>query len=136
MQGVTTAIVVFIFVCIGFPKMVKNQPQFYAALAMVLLIILIDCIGVAFGTAGGALLRLAYFFNALLQVGAILLLVLSAGGQTFKELSGEMAKSIDAIRGGEPDNSVIPLTGERPKPRTTPRPPPRKPADQSSIPLD
>ena len=40
MEGVTTAIVAFVFVCIIFPHIIKNRPQYYAAVALVLLSIL------------------------------------------------------------------------------------------------
>ena len=42
MQGVTTAIVAFIFFCVIFPERVRNRPQFYASLGLVALIILLE----------------------------------------------------------------------------------------------
>ena len=134
MHGVTTAIVLFIFACVAYPKLVRNRPQFYAALGLVLLIIVIDSVGVTFP----GLKHVAYFLNAILQVGAIAVLVLSTGGQTLSELTGEMANTIEVVRrGGEKETIIVPLTGEQPKPRTSgTTPPPRKPVDKPSIPLD
>ena len=135
MQGVTTAIVVFIFVCIGYPQLVKNRSQFNTTLGLVLLIVLIDGIGRVFTS----LTQFSYFIDALLQIGAILLLVMSTGGKSLSELSGEMVKTIDVIRrGGETETLIVTPQSEQPKPRAGgPPPPPRsKPPDKSSIPLD
>ena len=52
MEGVITAVVAFIFVCIIFPSQVKNRPQYYSALLLVLLAILVDAVaGVSFSVA-------------------------------------------------------------------------------------
>ena len=50
MEGVTTAIVGFIFVCMALPRLVKNRPQFYAAFAAVVLIVLFDTLAHLFST--------------------------------------------------------------------------------------
>ena len=124
MAGVTTAIVAFIFVCIIYPHLIKNRPQFWSAVAMILIVILLDAIAQT-GEPNGGLRRAMYFLCALLQIASILLLVMSAGGLTAKDLAGEVGKTIEVIRRGEETKEVIvPLTGEVPKPRDQPPEPP------------
>ncbi len=124
MEGVTTAIVAFIFVCIVYPHLVKNRPQFYAALGMVVLIILLNSIGQMADSP-----KFWHFVGAadgLLQVGAILLLVTSAGGLTVSELASDIGNTIDVVRrGGEKETIIVPRRGEIPKQR-----------DESSLPLE
>jgi hypothetical protein len=116
MEGVTTALVAFIFVCVVYPKLVKNKTQFYAALAFVLIIILLYSLNTMIGSAGFQVFAGAAM--GLLQVGAILLLFLSAGGLTLRELGSDMARAYEVIRRGEEEKTVIvPLSGEMPRPR-------------------
>lgn len=149
MHGVTTALVAFLFVCVVFPQLIKNRPQFYAGFGLVCVIIFLDAIGMA---VGGKFAVVAYFINAVVQVGAICVLFLSAGGITWRELGGELSHAFEVIRRGEDEKEIIvPLTGESPRPRDEPappprvviddddaddRPPPRNPGQGSSIPLD
>src|SRR5215831_196628 len=98
MQGVTTAIVAFLFVCLVYPKIVKHRAQYYAALAAILLVIALDAIahmvggkastesGQPVGVGGFAVV--CYVFCAILQIAAIILLVLSVGGLSMRELAG------------------------------------------------
>jgi hypothetical protein len=156
MQGVTTAIVGFIFVCLVYPRLVKHRPQFYSALALVLLVILFDAIAhMAVNEHGepGALVRVMYVLSALLQILAILILVLCVGGLSVRELAGEVAHTVEVIRRGESKPVLVPLRGEQPRPREEPMGPspsesliaapagvePRAPApvrDDSQIPLE
>ena|SRR5579884_2075675 len=117
MEGVTTAIVAFIFVCIIYPHLIKNRPQFWSALGMVLAGILLDAIG-HMAASPGALERATYVLGALLQIASILLLVMSAGGLTPRQLAGEVGETIEVIRrGGETKEVIVPLRGEVPKAR-------------------
>ena len=98
-------------------------------------------------------------FIGVLQIIAVLMLVLCAGGLTLKSMAGEMGRAYEVIRRGEEEKEVIiPLTGQKPKPRdyeddddapvihhinTPPAPPPSAPTpppsggpDKSSIPLE
>ena len=69
MQGVTTALVAFIFFCVIFPERVRNRPQFYAGLALVCAIILLDALAYMInGTEIKAFRVFAYFAMAFLQV--------------------------------------------------------------------
>jgi hypothetical protein len=128
MQGVTTALVAFIFFCVVFPERVKNRPQFYAALGLICGIIILDALGYSIG---GKFAVLVYFADAFMQVGAILLLFLAAGGITWRELGSDMAHAFEVIRrGGEEKEVIIPLTGQQPRPRE----PSEAPAER--IPID
>jgi hypothetical protein len=150
MEGVTTAIVGFIFVCLIYPHLVKNRPQFYSALGLVLVIILFDAIAhIATGQAA-ALFRVMYMLTALLQILTILVLVLCVGGLSVRDLAGEVTRTVEVIRRGEDKPVLVPLRGEQPRPRderedaavvtppAAPVPPPATaPApDDSKIPLE
>jgi hypothetical protein len=115
MHGVTTVIVAFVFVCVVFPRLVRNRPQFYAAVVGVLLVILLDSI--AHMTAGDSRFRyFAYSMTGLLQIAAIVLLIVSAGGLTIRELGGEFRHAYEVIRRGEEEKEVIiPIGGQVPR---------------------
>lgn len=116
MEGVTTAIVLFIFVCVIYPQLVKHKPQFYGAFTALLIIILLHSLSSMIGTAGFQVF--AGFLTGLLQLIAIILLFMSCGGISLRELAGDMARAYEVIRRGESEKTVIiPLTGEQPKPR-------------------
>lgn len=116
MHGVTTAIVAFILACLIFPKVVKNKPQYYAAVGLVLGIILFDALAKVIGAQGFR--NFTYVLTAVLQIGAVFLLILSAGGLTVKDLAGDLADTFEVIRrGGEEKEIIIPRRGETPKPR-------------------
>src|SRR4051794_4216427 len=117
MEGVTTAIVAFIFVCVVYPQLVKNKTQFYAAFAAVLVIILLHSLGLMLRDSAGFQV-FAGFMSGLLQIGAILLLFMSCGGVSLREIASEMGRAYEVIRRGEEEKTVIiPLTGEMPRPR-------------------
>jgi hypothetical protein len=125
LEGVTTAIVLFVFACMLYPRLVKNKTQFYAAFTCVIVIILLTSLrqmlynSVGFQVFSGAMI-------GLLQAGAIVLLFLSAGGLTFKELGGDLARAYEVVRRGEEEKTVIiPITGEM----ANKRPPIRADAD-------
>lgn len=118
LEGVTTATVAFIFVCVVYPQLVKNKTQFYAAFTAVLLIILLHSLHIMMGRESAGFQVFAGAAIGLLQVAAIVLLFASCGGVTLKELAGDMAKAYEVIRRGEEEKTVIvPLTGEMPRPR-------------------
>ena len=113
MHGVTTAIVAFIFAGVIWPHLIKHKVQFYAALITVVFIILFDSLAHIFPSTA----RAFYGVNGLLQIGAIVLLVLSAG-MSARDLGGEVLHTIDVVRrGGEKETIIVPLRGEKPKPR-------------------
>jgi hypothetical protein len=148
MQGVTTALVAFIFFCVIFPERVKYRPQFYAALGFICAIVLLDALN--YSLAPSKFATFSYFAIAFLQIGAILLLFMAAGGLTWNELRGEIGNAYEVIRrGGEEKEVIIPLTGQMPKARAdedvtperinidSPTPPSsRQRAEQPGIPLE
>lgn len=153
MEGVTTAIVGFIFVCLIYPHLVKNRPQFYSALGLVLVIILFDAIAHIATGQNAALFRVMYMLTALLQILTILVLVLCVGGLSVRDLAGEVARTVEVIRRGEDKPVLVPLRGEQPLPReerperegpavvippAAPAPPRAAPPapDESKIPLE
>jgi hypothetical protein len=111
LDGVTTVLVGFLFVCLIFPRMVKNRPQYYAAMAAIVGIILLHTMTLMFGSSG--ILSFAAVFTGLLQVATLILLVLSVGGLSMRELAGEMADAYEVIRRGETQKEVvIPISGQ------------------------
>ena len=122
MEGVTTAIVAFIFACLVWPHIVKNKTQFYSAIALVMLILLFDAIGHMANPADSALPHVMYVLSAILQMLTILVLVMCVGGLTPRELAGEVSETIDTLRHGEQKPVLVPLKGEQPMPREEPLP--------------
>jgi hypothetical protein len=109
LDGITTVLAAFVFVCLVLPTMVKHRSQFYAALACVAGIIAVHTLMVMFGFImfGGVII-------GFLQLVGFLLLVLSVGGLTVRELAGDMAKTYEVIRRGETEKEVIIPLGDRP----------------------
>jgi hypothetical protein len=145
MEGVTTAIVGFLLVCIVFPAIVKNKPQYYAAFAAIILVILLSGLEAVIDTRGFE--ALATFLIAVLLAAALVLLVLSAGGLTWKQLAGEVNEAIDAVRRGETSGPSRPpgsTTGSsvgaaapaQPKPPGAVGPTVRVDDSDSSVPLE
>ena len=112
MEGVTTAIVAFVLACVIFPRVIKNKPQYYGAVACVVLMILFGALRMMILSA--SFLVFASLMIAILQIGAILLLILSAGGLTVKDLAGELADTIEVVRRGGDKEIIVPLRGEQP----------------------
>jgi hypothetical protein len=113
MQGVTTAIVAFIFAGVIWPHLIRHRVQFFGGLVAVIVIILMDTLAHIFTSAQSPL----YAVIGLLQIAALVLLVMSTG-MSARALGGEMLNTIDVVRrGGEKETIIVPLTGEQPKPR-------------------
>src|SRR5580658_6045382 len=125
MNGVTTAILLYIFLAIAFPALAKNKPQFYGALAAVFVIIFLDAIShVAHSDAFSAF---TYFMAAMMQIGAVVLLVLSAGGLSVTDLKQEVGEVIEVVRRGDWEKEVIiPLRGAQKTGESEAGEPPRK----------
>jgi hypothetical protein len=112
LDGVTTVLSAFIFVCLVLPSLVKHRSQFYAALACVAGIIVVHTAMRLFD-----LTTLGTVAIGVLQLLAFLLLVLCVGGLTVRELAGDMAKAYEVIRRGETEKEVIIPLGDQPIPR-------------------
>jgi len=153
LDGVTTAIVLFLFVCIAMPQLVKNKTQYYAALAAVVVMIFLHALAIPLGTTG--FVMFAAFFTGILQIAAIVMLVLCTGGMSFQQFKSEVGNAYEVIRRGEEKKEVIiPLHGQKPRAKDDSggdappvvtldipsdlagsRPAPKKP-DDSSIPME
>ena len=129
MEGVTTAIVAFIFACLVWPHLVKNKTQFYSSIGLVMLILLLDAIG-HMAAGDGPLPRVMYVLEELLQILTLLVLVMCVGGLTPRELAGEVSEAVDTFRHGEKKPVLVPLKGEQPIPRE------EKPVVRQTITLD
>jgi len=128
MNGVTTAIVAFIFLALAFPSLIKDKTQYYAALLCVILVILLDALAHAFVGMTG----FAYFIGAILQIGAVIMLVLSTGGLTVRQFSREVSDVADAVMRGEKSSEVVvPLSAAAQK-----RPDPADAPTQRRVPRD
>jgi hypothetical protein len=106
MEGVTTAIVGFIFLGAAFPHLIKNRAQYYISLVIVVVIVLLDALG-HMGDATGALHTFCYVFAAIAQVAAVVILVLCSGGLTVGQFREEMGNAIELVRRGESEKEVI-----------------------------
>lgn len=139
MEGVTTAIVGFIFVCLIYPRLVQHKPQFYSVIGLVLLIILLDAIAHTDVSDKGTVRHVMYVLIALLQIVSILVLVMCVGGLTVRELAGEVANTVEVIRRGENKPVLVPLRGEQPRQKEDAPSAVAKPSvvkDDSPIPLE
>jgi hypothetical protein len=145
-MDLTTPLIAFLFVCLIFPKIVRNRPQFYISFAILVLILLLNIVARMFHDHEG----FVYFLSVIVEVLRLIvfiLLVLCAGGLSLHELTGEVFRSFEVMRRGETEKTVIiPLHGQKPKTREPEEePPPRQsidaptpppPDSSSSIPLD
>src|SRR5258708_39352767 len=84
LDGVTTVLVAFLFVCLVFPAIVKNRTQFYAALAAIVGILLLHTLALALNRSEALIVPVGVF-TGLLQIIALILLVLCVGGLTARE---------------------------------------------------
>jgi hypothetical protein len=143
-MDLTTPLIAFLFVCLIFPKIVRNRPQFYISFGLLVLILLLNIVGRMFPND-----KFLYFLSVIidaLRLVVFVLLVLCAGGLSLHELTGEVFRSFEVMRRGETEKTVIiPLTGQKPKAREEPdepvrqsidTPTPQPPDSSSSIPLD
>ncbi|HEX3358223.1 MAG TPA: hypothetical protein VHS31_14720 [Tepidisphaeraceae bacterium] len=114
LDGVTTAVVLFLFACLVIPGFIKNRPQYFAAFGAVLGIILVNTVALMIGSV-----RFDVFAGVIvgfLQLVAVIMLVMCCGGMTMSSLAGEMGHAFEVMRRGEDTKEVIiPLSGAMPK---------------------
>jgi hypothetical protein len=114
MDGVLTALVVFILVCVVMPDLVKDRTQFYGAFGCVVAAMVLSGLGVM---VGGGFRAIAYVGMTLLNIGALLLLFLACGGLTARGLAAEMKGAFEVIRRGETGKeTIIPIAGQAKRP--------------------
>jgi hypothetical protein len=139
-EGVTTAIVGFIFVCIAFPKLVKERRTFYMAVWGVLAMILLKALGSFFSPTSSFQLFVNGFLG-LLQVFTLFAMLLATGGFSVGKLAGDL---IEVMRRGEEEKEyIVPLRSREKaeaeqsafRPPEVPPAPPRK-SDPGSIPME
>src|SRR6267143_3938367 len=112
----TLPLVSFLFVCLIFPKIVRNRPQFYISFGLLILILLFNILAQIFSTTGFA--RFLLILNQILLLMTFILLVLCVGGLSLHELTGEVFRSFEVMRRGDTEKTVIiPLGGQKPKAR-------------------
>ncbi len=114
LDGVTTVLVLFLFVCLVMPSLVRNRPQYYAAMATILGIILLHTLMLIFDSSS-SIMNLAAVFTGFLQLTALILFVLCVGGLSAKELAGDMARAYEVVRRGETEKEVIIPIGDQPR---------------------
>src|SRR5215212_256564 len=142
----TLPLISFLFVCLIFPKIVRNRPQFYISFGLLVLILLLNIVARIFPVE-----KFNYFLLVIvecLRLVVFILLVLCAGGLSLHELTGEVFRSFEVMRRGETEKTVIiPLSGQKPRQREEPQSAPaareeispsapNPPDNSSSIPLD
>jgi hypothetical protein len=113
MQGVTAAVVAFIFVCLAIPSIVKNKNHYYIAVIATMVVIFFDAVAHMFPESTPAPRAVFYVLTAFTQIIAIVMLILSTGGLTLRELGGDV---IEVLRRGETEKEIIiPLSDEAKK---------------------
>lgn len=120
MDGVKTAIIGFIFVCIILPHLIRNRPQYFMAVAVFLVGMLFHLLGFIFsGPETSVVLprgfvKLCLVIDAACQIAAVVLLFLAAGGMSIGQLAGEFGRAYEVMRRGEDQKTVIiPLSGQQ-----------------------
>jgi len=105
MEGVIAACVGFIFVSVIFPQVIRNRPQFYAALGIIVLSLLLQGLAITLGSAAFA--RIVTGLTTIGVAATVLLLFLSSGGITWGGLASEMKGAIEVMRRGSTEKEVI-----------------------------
>src|SRR5687768_10986958 len=120
MDGVKTAIIGFIFVCIILPHLIKNRPQYFMAVAVFIVGMLFQLLAVMFSGEESSIVlpkgfvKLCLVIDAVCQLGAVILLFLAAGGMSIGQLAGEFGRAYEVMRRGEDQKTVIiPLSGQQ-----------------------
>lgn len=110
MEGVTTAVVGFIFLCLAIPSLIENKNQYYVAFLSIIGVIFLDAVGHMLPETAAASRAVCYVLAAFAQIVAVVMLFLATGGLTFRALKGDM---IEVLRRGEEEKEVIiPLSEE------------------------
>jgi hypothetical protein len=105
MEGVIAACVAFIFVSVIFPQVIRNRPQFYASLVIIVLSLLLQGLAITLGSATFA--RVITGLTTIGVAATVLLLFLSSGGITWGGLASEMKGAIEVIRRGSTEKEII-----------------------------
>lgn len=106
MNGITTALVMFILLALAFPTLIKNKHQFHFAFLAVVAIIVLDALAHIAG-GSGAFVALMYALCAALQIIALLMLFFCVGGIGFSEFKSDMGDAFEVLRRGETRPEII-----------------------------
>jgi hypothetical protein len=109
MQGVTTAVVAFIFLCLAMPSLIKNRNQYYVAFIAVVGVIFLDAVGHMLPESAASARAVCYVLAAFIQIIAVVMLFLATGGLTFRALQGDM---IEVLRRDGEKEVIVPLSDE------------------------
>lgn len=135
MSGVTTALVLFVLGCLLYPSAIRNRTQFYAGFVAVLLIVLLFSLDVMIRQPGFQVFCGAV--TGLLQLFALLMFFLSAGGMSVGELAGDLKRAYEVVRRGEEEKTIIiPLSGQKPRAAGSDSPASATRADDEILPRD
>ena len=121
MEGVTAAIVAWIFVCLYFPQMIRNRPQFYAGVMMIVGAMLLAALAMIIG---GSFVGFAGAMGQILQTIAFVLMIAATGNVSVKELGKEFGNVIEVMRRGETEKEIIIPRKDRMGDETDDIPPP------------
>ena len=120
MDGVKTAIIGFIFVCIILPHLIKNRAQYFMAVSVFLLGMLFSLLAFMFSGQESSVyvprgfVKFCLVVDAVCQIAAVVLLFMSAGGMSIGQLAGEFGRAYEVMRRGESEKTVvIPLSGQQ-----------------------
>src|SRR5260370_15280285 len=109
-MDISIPIIGFIFVCIVMPRLVKNKPQFYMAIAVTLLILILNAIIDISGGSSG-FIRFLIVLRSVLWIVDFVVLILATGGLSLHDFSGELGNAFEVMRRGPTTTAVIvPLT--------------------------
>lgn len=116
MEGITTALALFLFAGLIVPSLIKNRQQFYIGFCCILVIVLITTLSLMIRTSfmqvfGGVVVGLS-------QLVGLVAFFMCAGGLSLREVGKEVHGAYEVIRrGGEEKEVIIPLSGQRPPER-------------------
>ena len=120
MDGVKTAIIGFIFVCIILPHLIKNRAQYFMAVSVFLVGMLFSLLAFMFSGPESSVyvprgfVKFCLVVDAVCQIAAVALLFMSAGGMSIGQLAGEFGRAYEVMRRGENEKTVvIPLSGQQ-----------------------
>jgi hypothetical protein len=109
MQGVTTAIVAFVFLCLAMPSLIKNRNQYYVAFIAIVGVIFLDAVAHMLPESAPSTRAVCYVLGAFVQIIAVVMLFLATGGLTFRALQGDM---IEVLRRDGEKEVIVPLSDE------------------------
>jgi hypothetical protein len=143
LDGMTLLIGAFFLYSLARPERVNSRTHYWAAFACLLLIVLLYTLRLMLYNTPAAQVVLGVFIG-LCQAAGLVLTVMYVGGLRPGEIAGELRDAADDIRrGGEPAKPrIVPITGEKPRPKDDDAPPPRvvidlpKRGPDDRIPLD